>query len=192
MFYFLLICLRPLTLPFLPDFYPRPLTQLCTGRQEWAAGGGRQRPSKASCLCSGITTIIVVINIFPMRCLRLESGPQYTGRLPPTPAKRQLRRIAFFRRNTEEVERRGRRVEMKRRWGGEAGRGKESDSACASHGQKASGCRTHTRELKGNFLFIVVCCPQVRKKVPRTTHILTSKISQHGQRAGSLGKELAT
>lgn len=40
----------------------------------------------------------------------------------------------FFRRNTEEAERRGRRVEMKRRWGREAGRGKESDSARASHG----------------------------------------------------------
>lgn len=41
---------------------------------------------------------------------------------------------------------------MKRRWGREAGRGKESDSARASHGQKkASGYRMHTRRTKGRF-----------------------------------------
>lgn len=193
MFCFLITRLRPLALPF-PHFYPRPLTQLCTGNQEWAAGGGKQHPSKAPCLRSGITIITVVIVTFTVRGLRPASGPQCTGRFPPTPAKAQLRKITYFRRNTEKVEeRRGSRDEMERRCGREAGRGKQSDSACASHGHKRpqdAGC---TRgEVKGDFLFIVVCCPQVRKKVPRTTHILTPKISHYGQRTCSVDKELAT
>lgn len=56
-------------------------------------------------MCSGITTITVVIITFAMLGLGPVSDPQYTRRFPPTPAKRQeLRRIAFSRRNTEEVE----------------------------------------------------------------------------------------
>lgn len=99
-------------------------------------------------------------------------------------SKRQLLRgmaLFFFRRNKEEVERRGRRDEMKRRWVREADRGQESDSACASHEHKRPQDAECTHgELNADFLFIVACCPQVRKKERRTTHKLTPKLSQYG------------
>lgn len=79
---------------------------------------------------------------------------------------------------------------MKGRWGREADGGGMGggDSACALPGPKRPRDAERT---KAGSLFVVVCCSQVREKLPRTTHILTPKISQDVWRAGSMDNELA-